>query len=113
MRRGLTWRAEQRAQLLCPGARAGTAWHRVTLPSLPAGTGSRWPRDGAEQDGCCWGELICFCSFQVKLQKVLEHLSKEVEDMKKCESVTKMKMQECKAGAWFNSSRISLDGIRN
>lgn len=44
---------------------------------------------------------------------MLEHLSKEVEDMKKCESVAKMKIQECKAGAWFNSSRISLDDIRN
>ncbi|NXL87741.1 TRI39 ligase, partial [Alectura lathami] len=35
--------------------------------------------------------------YKVKLQKSLEELSKEVEDMKKCESEAKMKTQECKA----------------
>ncbi|KAM6315661.1 E3 ubiquitin-protein ligase TRIM39-like [Podargus strigoides] len=34
--------------------------------------------------------------YKVQLQKILEHLSKEVEDVKKCESVEKMKTQECK-----------------
>ncbi|KFR00645.1 E3 ubiquitin-protein ligase TRIM39, partial [Opisthocomus hoazin] len=44
---------------------------------------------------------------QVRLQKSLEHLSKEVEDMKRRESVERMKTQECKAGAWLNASRTS------
>uniref|UniRef100_A0A8B9TPT5 Tripartite motif-containing protein 39 n=1 Tax=Anas platyrhynchos TaxID=8839 RepID=A0A8B9TPT5_ANAPL len=39
-------------------------------------------------------------------QKVLEHLSKEVEDMKKCESVAKMKIQECKAGLQLEHSSM-------
>ncbi|NXK46788.1 TRI39 ligase, partial [Chauna torquata] len=34
--------------------------------------------------------------YKVKLQKSLEHLSKEAEDMKKHEAATKMKTQECK-----------------
>ncbi|KAK4812381.1 hypothetical protein QYF61_018831 [Mycteria americana] len=36
--------------------------------------------------------------YKVKLQKSLEHLLKEVEDMKKRESAERMKTQECKAG---------------
>nr|XP_009938680.1 PREDICTED: tripartite motif-containing protein 58-like [Opisthocomus hoazin] len=44
---------------------------------------------------------------KVRLQKSLEHLSKEVEDMKRRESVERMKTQECKAGAWLNASRTS------
>ncbi|NXE49601.1 TRI39 ligase, partial [Casuarius casuarius] len=35
--------------------------------------------------------------YKVKLQKSLEHLSKEVEEVKKCESAERMKTQECKA----------------
>lgn len=54
-----------------------------------------------------------FCCFQVKLQKCLEQLSKEVEDMKKRESEAKMKTQECKASARFISERMSLHNIRN
>lgn len=52
-------------------------------------------------------------SFQVKLQKSLEHLSKEVEDVKKRESVERMKTQECKAGAWLNSYSMSFRAISN
>ncbi|NXT67733.1 TRI39 ligase, partial [Chaetops frenatus] len=37
--------------------------------------------------------------YKVKLQKSLENLSKEVEEVKKCESAERMKTQECKAGA--------------
>ncbi|XP_027301764.3 E3 ubiquitin-protein ligase TRIM39 [Anas platyrhynchos] len=44
--------------------------------------------------------------YKVKLQKVLEHLSKEVEDMKKCESVAKMKIQECKETVKKKRERI-------
>uniref|UniRef100_A0A663MNP8 RING-type E3 ubiquitin transferase n=1 Tax=Athene cunicularia TaxID=194338 RepID=A0A663MNP8_ATHCN len=41
--------------------------------------------------------------YKFKLQQSLEHLSKEVEDVKKRESVERNKTQECKAGAWLNS----------
>uniref|UniRef100_A0A8C3Y4U4 Uncharacterized protein n=1 Tax=Catharus ustulatus TaxID=91951 RepID=A0A8C3Y4U4_CATUS len=41
--------------------------------------------------------------YKVKLQKSLENLSKEVEEVKKHESAERMKTQECKAGACLNS----------
>ncbi|NXS98580.1 TRI39 ligase, partial [Jacana jacana] len=39
--------------------------------------------------------------YKVKLQKSLEHLLKEVEEVKKRESAERMKTQECKAAAWL------------
>ncbi|KAM6192411.1 E3 ubiquitin-protein ligase TRIM39-like [Sarcoramphus papa] len=44
--------------------------------------------------------------YKVKLQKSLEHLSKEVEDMKKCESAERMKTQECKETVKKKRERI-------
>ncbi|KAM6118322.1 LOW QUALITY PROTEIN: E3 ubiquitin-protein ligase TRIM39-like [Phoenicopterus ruber ruber] len=44
--------------------------------------------------------------YKVKLQKSLEHLSKEVEDMKKRESAERMKTQECKADGEEKRERI-------
>ncbi|KAF1449614.1 E3 ubiquitin-protein ligase TRIM39, partial [Spheniscus demersus] len=44
--------------------------------------------------------------YKVKLQKSLEHLSKEVEDMKKRESAERMKTQECKETVKKKRERI-------
>ncbi|NXE83242.1 TRI58 ligase, partial [Cochlearius cochlearius] len=45
--------------------------------------------------------------YKVKLQKSLEHLSKEAEDAKKQEAAERMKTQECKAGAGLRACRMS------
>ncbi|XP_025966687.2 E3 ubiquitin-protein ligase TRIM39-like [Dromaius novaehollandiae] len=44
--------------------------------------------------------------YKVKLQKFLEHLSKEVEEVKKCESAERMKTQECKEAVKKKRERI-------
>ncbi|NWX40859.1 TRI39 ligase, partial [Steatornis caripensis] len=44
--------------------------------------------------------------YKVKLQKSLEHLSKEVEDVKKSESAERMKTQECKETVKKKRERI-------
>lgn len=89
-------------------------WHCLALgrvPLLHAGTSSCDSWAGPSIQG---GESRTrFCCFQVKLQKSLEQLSKEVEDMKKRESEAKMKTQECKAGARFICERMSLHNTRN
>ncbi|NXO64742.1 TRI39 ligase, partial [Phainopepla nitens] len=46
--------------------------------------------------------------YKVKLQKSLENLSKEVEEVKKRESTERMKTQECKAAAWIMFSPMNL-----
>ncbi|NWW91595.1 TRI39 ligase, partial [Rhynochetos jubatus] len=44
--------------------------------------------------------------YKVKLQKSLEHFLKKVEDVKKCESVERMKTQECKETVKKKRERI-------